>query len=340
MMIDADAHVIESEETWEYLEGAERKFKPRIVAPPQEDSQDEFWLIDERVHIKSLNVGRDTPRASRELRDVAERLKHMDELGVDIQVLYPTVFLMPVTNRSDVEVALCRSYNRWLADACKEGKGRLRWTAVLPLLSMQEALEEARFAKRNGACGIFIRGTEGERLLSDPYFLPLYEEVERLDIPLCVHSASGSFSLFDFYRYEPVGFSKFKLVIVGAFHSLILAGIPQKFPGLKMAFLEVSAQWLPYVFRDLTKRFRMEGREFKADLLSESRIYVGVETNDDLPYIVQNVGDDNLVIGSDYGHADSATELKALERLRVDTRLSATATDKILNHNPKALYGL
>ena len=121
MMIDADAHVIESEETWEYMEGEERKFKPRMVAPSQESSEDEFWLIDERVHIKSRNVGRDTPMASRELRDVGERLKHMDELGVDTQVLYPTVFLMPVTTRIDVEVALCRSYNRWLAEACKEG---------------------------------------------------------------------------------------------------------------------------------------------------------------------------------------------------------------------------
>ena len=134
--------------------------------------------------------------------------------------------------------------------------------------------------------------------------------------------------------------SKILIVVRWDCLALVLARIPEKFPGLKLAFLEVSGQWLPYVFRDLTKRFRMEGREFKADLLSESRIYVGVETNDDLPYVVQNVGDDNLVIGSDYGHADSATELMALERLSVDTRLSASTAEKILNLNPKALYGL
>lgn len=354
MRIDADAHVIETEETWEYMEGDDRKFMPRMVAPPQEDSPDEYWLIDERVHIRSTNVGRDTPPASRELRDAGVRLKHMDELNVDVQVLYPTVFLMPVTARAEVEVALCRGYNRWLAAACKEARGRLRWTAVLPLLCMEEALEEARYAGQNGACGIFIRGTEGDRLLTDPYFYPLYDEAARLDLPLCVHSASGTFSLFELYRYEPVGFSKFKLAIVGAFHSVVLARIPQRFPGLKMAFLEVSAQWLPYVYRDLTKRFRMEGREFKGDVsrecrdvsrecrdvLRECRIYVGVENNDDLPYVIDNAGDDNLVIGSDYGHADSATELMALERLSADPRLTPTTAEKILNHNPKALYGI
>ena len=341
MRIDADAHVIETEETWEYMEGADRKFMPRMVAPSQESSPDEYWLVDERVHIRSVNVGRDTPPASRELRDVAVRLKHMDELGVDVQVLYPTIFLMPVTARAEVEVALCRGYNRWLAAVCKEAGGRLRWTAVLPLLNMEEALNEVRYARQNGACGIFIRGTEGDRLLTDPYFYPLYDEAARLDIPLCVHSASGTFSLFELYRYEPVGFSKFKLVIVGAFHSVVLAGIPQRFPGLKLAFLEVSAQWLPYVYRDLTKRFRMEGREFAgATLLSDSRIYVGVENNDDLPYVIDNAGDDNLVVGSDYGHADSATELMALGRLNDDPRLTPVTTEKILDHNPKALYGI
>jgi hypothetical protein len=49
----------------------------------------------------------------------------MDQLGVNIQVLYPTVFLMPITNRPDIELALCRSYNRWLADICRDGKERL-----------------------------------------------------------------------------------------------------------------------------------------------------------------------------------------------------------------------
>jgi predicted TIM-barrel fold metal-dependent hydrolase len=108
-----------------------------------------------------------------------------------------------------------------------------------------------------------------------------------------------------------------------------------------MAFLEVSAQWVPYVYRDLTKRFRMEGREFSgATLLSDSRIYVGVENNDDLPYIIDNAGDDNLVIGSDYGHADSATELMALERFSADSRLAPMTVEKILDHNPRALYGI
>jgi predicted TIM-barrel fold metal-dependent hydrolase len=340
MIIDADAHVLETEETWSYLEKSELKYRPEIVSPSSGDANDEYWLIDGRLHLKSRNVGKDTPKVSREMRDIGVRLKHMDELGVDIQVLFPTVFLSPLTAQPEIDLALSRSYNRWLADKCSCGEGRLRWAAVLPLLAMDKAVEEARFAKQNGAAAIFLRGTEGDRLLCDPYFYPLYEEASRLELPLCVHSASGSLPLYEFYRYEPVGFSKFKLSIVGGFHSFVVAQVPERFPRLKMAFLEVSAQWVPYAYRDLIKRFRRQGQELKRDFLHERRLYVGVETNDDLPYIFQTAGDDNFVIGSDYGHADSATELKALENLRRDTRLNAAVINKILDNNPRELYGI
>src|ERR1051325_10037683 len=180
MIIDADAHVLETEETWSYLESGEAKYRPEIVSP-HGNSTDEYWLIDGRLHLKSRNVGRDTPKASREMRDVNVRLQHMDELGVDVQVLFPTVFLSPITAEPEIDVALSRSYNRWLADKCKPAKDRLRWAAVLPLLSIDKAVEEARFAKQNGATAIFMRGTEGEHLLCDPYFFPLYEEASRLE---------------------------------------------------------------------------------------------------------------------------------------------------------------
>jgi predicted TIM-barrel fold metal-dependent hydrolase len=137
-----------------------------------------------------------------------------------------------------------------------------------------------------------------------------------------------------------VGFSKFKLSIVGGFHSFVVAQVPEKFPRLKMAFLEVSAGWVPYAFRDLVKRFRRQGQELKSSFLGERRLYIGVETNDDLPYIFQTLGDDNFVIGSDYGHADSATELKALENLRKDGRLNESVVAKILDTNPRELYGI
>ncbi len=338
--IDADAHVLETDRTWEYMLETEREFRPRAVATPDaEESGGESWLVDGRLHAKARNVGADTPKAAREMEDIDARIKHMDELGVDIQVLYPTIFLRPFTLRPEIELALSRSYNRWLVDIWKRGQGRLRWVAVLPLLSMEKALAEARWAQENGACGIFIRGLEGDRLLSDPYFYPLYEEAGRLDMPVCVHSATGSFAVHDFFERE-CGFNKFKLAVVGSFHSVLFAGIPQRFPKLKFGFIEVSAQWIPYALHDIARRFQRKGQTLSRDILRESRIYVACQTDDDLPYILRYSGADSLVIGSDYGHADTASELAALRTLKDRGEIDVGVIEKILDDNPRALYGL
>ena len=338
--IDADAHVLETDRTWEYMLESEREFRPRVVATPDaEESGGESWLVDGRLHAKARNVGADTPKAAREMADIDARIKHMDELGVSIQVLYPTLFLIPLTPRPEVELALSRSYNRWLVDIWKRGQGRLRWVAVLPLLSMEKALAEARWAQENGACGIFFRGLEGDKILSDPYFYPLYEEASRLDLPVCVHSATGSFAVHDFFERE-CGFNKFKLAVVGSFHSVLFAGIPQRFSKLKFGFIEVSAQWIPYALHDIARRFKRNGKTLSRDILRESRIYVACQTDDDLPYILRYSGADSLVIGSDYGHADTASELEALRTLKDRGEIDAGVIEKILDDNPRALYGL
>ena len=56
--------------------------------------------------------------------------------------------------------------------------------------------------------------------------------------------------------------------------------------------------------------------------------------------MLEYAGEDNLVIGSDYGHDDSSSELKALRILRQDGSVSRRAIDKMLDDNARALYGL
>ncbi|HYA30126.1 MAG TPA: amidohydrolase family protein, partial [Acidobacteriota bacterium] len=259
-VIDSDAHVLETERTWDYMLESERPLRPRIVPTPDDPtSGGESWLIDGTYLGKARNVGYDdTTREAREMEDIKARLKHMDDLDVDVQVLYPTFCLRPYTRRPEVELALARSYNRWLIDIWKAAPDRLRWVALLPLLSMDKALEEARYAKENGACGLFIRGLEGEKRLHDAYFFPLYEEAGKLNLPICVHSATGSFTVHDYFSDE-CGFNRFKLAVVGSFHSLIFYKIPEKFPKTKWAFIEVSAQWVPYVIHDFARRYERNG---------------------------------------------------------------------------------
>ena len=353
LTIDADAHVLENPHTWDFLEEAEQDFRPEIIVSERKHTKaemrdkwdrlpqrgTEYWFVDGRLQPKSHNVGLDTSPEAREMRDVEARLRHMDELEVDVQVLYPTLFLRPVTMKPAVELALCRTYNRWLAGLCEGTKGRLRWIALLPFLTMDKALAELAWAKDAGACGFMMRGLEGEKQITDPYFFPVYEEAARLDLPACVHSGIASFTYQDLFPVQ-AGFRRFKLAVVGDFHSLIMEGIPAKFPGLRFGFIEVSAQWLPYVIHDLKRLSERQGMEFPDDVLRENRVYVACQTDDDLATILRYGGEDNLVIGTDYGHADRSAEIEALRVLRNKGEVAPHIIDKILGENAKTLYSL
>src|SRR4030095_353918 len=107
--------------------------RPRIVPTPNDLlSGGESWLVDGTYIGKARNVGHDTTREAREMGGIQARLKHMDELGADAPGLYPPIFLRPFARRPEVELAVTRSYNRWLIDIWKKAPDRLRWVAVLP----------------------------------------------------------------------------------------------------------------------------------------------------------------------------------------------------------------
>ena len=339
-VIDADAHVIENEHTWDFLEESELRFRPVTVTQTNPaDARKEYWLVDGTLAGRRFNVGSDTPPESRELTNVNARLEHMDRLGVDLQVLFPSIFLQPLTIRPEVERAICRSYNRWLAEIWSQGRGRLRWAAVLPLMTISEALAELRFAHDNGACAVYVHSVEVDKRLDSPYFYPLYREASRLNTPIAVHASTGNQAHFDLYAGDS-GFSTFKLPVIGAFHAIVYSDIPGLFPELRFGFIEVGAQWVPYATRDLARRFGRQKREMKADLFKTDRLYVACQSDDDVPYLVQCMGEDNLLIGSDYGHADTASELAALDNLRKVHGLEPRVSDKILDANARAFYGL
>lgn len=358
-VIDADTHVDETDETWNYLEGDEERFRPITVSQtvpggsstlPKGYSR--YWLIDGQLRIRRIRDDRrtGTVQATRELQDIEGRLEQMDALGVDVQVIYPTLFLMQVSGRPDVETALCKSYNRWMAEKWRQGRGRLRWVAPLPLLSMDVALEELNFARENGACGVLKKGRECDnRLASDPYFFPLYEEASRLALPICIHLGTGDPELREAAPDGIAGMLSLTLPVVDAFHVLTIRDVPKRFPNLRFGFVEATASWLPYVLTELRRGQKrrpnswMKAFELSQDLLRENRFYVTCDTFDDLAQMIRLAGDDNFIIGSDYGHADMSAEIDALGILKKqapEQGVSQQSVSKILDQNARTFYGL
>lgn len=353
-VIDADAHVIEIDETWEYMDPSERDYKPGVAYQTLETGEViKYWVIDGRAIRTAwpggggqgefgLFIGNVAlPTESKFMLDVQARLHHMDELGTDVQVLFPSMWTGPITTNPKEEVAICRSYNRWMADIHAQGKGRFKWAAVVPVLALHEAEAQLRFAKDNGAVAVNLRGVEaGNHLINDPYLFPLFELAGELDMPICPHSGTGSFEIDNIFGSPLTAFERNKFSGLSAFHTLMMTGLAARFPRTKWGMIEFSADWLPYLLNDLRRRVERRGGQMDGRPLADNNIWVTIQLNDDLEQIYRYVGDDRLVIGTDYGHADSATEVNALNVFQDDERMSAASRERILDANPRALYAL
>jgi predicted TIM-barrel fold metal-dependent hydrolase len=355
--IDADAHVIETEETWSFLSPSERRFRPRLVASESDPSR-QSWVIDGKprgfrfptltekdLEQRARRTGRsaDAPQASREMSDVGLRLRDMDRLGIDIQVLHNTIFIEQLTDRPEIDVALCGSWNRWLAQIWKQSDDRLRWSMVPPLLSIPDALDQIREARQNGAVAVLMRPMEGHRILVDPYFYPIFEEAQKLDMAIAVHIANANPDVVSLLRspYDPgATFALFRAPTVVACHELLMSEIPQVFPTLRWGFIEASAQWVPWIEHEARFRWQAQGRELPENLFEACRVYVTCQTDDDLPYVAKYAGENNLVIGTDYGHFDTSTEVDAITVFRESSPLPKDVIEKVLVANPARLYGL
>ena len=183
-IIDCDTHCEETDATWGWLTDEELPFKPTTAYPSHPDptrAPTRYWMIDGHRQPRPYrdDVRTQTTAETRELTDPMARVRHMDELGVEVQVIYPSLMLVGITEEPRVELALKRSYNRWMADRCAQTNGRLRWVCLPPLVDIPTALEEIRFAKAHGACGIFKKGDrEGGHWVSEEYFYPIWEECQ------------------------------------------------------------------------------------------------------------------------------------------------------------------
>jgi len=360
-VVDADTHIAESEGMWRLMDQDMIPRRPiRLSAPTDTLYKDRnaFWLIDGNIFPKpagrgSYNLmtpslpGQESARSGvsipcRELTDIEARLADMDRLGIETQVVYPTLFLITLTDDVKLEIALCKAYNRWLAAAWSKAGNRLRWVAVVPLRSVEASIEEMRAAKNNGAVGLFFRGIEDKLTLDHPYFFPIYEEASRLDLPICIHTGSGAPSLLKLFDTERNStFAHNRVLPLIAFRDLVANKIPELFPGLRFGFIEASAGWIPYLIHVVRRLFRDRWKfASSAELFREYRLYVACEADEDIPYIARHTGEDHILIGSDYGHNDPSKEPQLVATMRARKDTPRDLIEKILCDNPRKFYSI
>lgn len=360
-IIDADTHISEGEAMWTMMDKNMYPRRPLVLSVPEDTvfgNRNAFWLIDGEIYPKPAGKGsfalvtpsaqkvqegrKDSTPATREMTDIKGRLADMDKLHTAAQVVYPTLFLVYNTKDRELEIALCRAYNRFLAQASDEAPQRIKWVAVLPLQSIKDAIDEIRFAKQHGAVGIFFRGIEGEYTLDNPHLFPVYEEAQKQNLSVCVHTGCGVraiLEMFDISRNHTFGHTRVMPLL--AFRDIIANKIPEQFPGLRFGFIEAAAGWVPFLIH-IVRRLQKEKFRFasSAELFREYRLFVACEADEDIPYLAKYTGEDHLLIGSDYPHSDPSREDQFVNAINAREDIPAELRQKILYDNPRAFYAM
>jgi len=160
VVIDSDAHVEESVETWSYLPPEFYKFRPLPVVFPEDTcfaERNAAWVIDYKLrHFAAtptlMRQAREkgVPIPVQEMKDVGGRLEAMDEFGIDVQVVFPSAWLGTLAENVELEAALANSYNQFMAAQCKQSGGRICYVAVVAWRRPDLAIQEIRRVKQEG----------------------------------------------------------------------------------------------------------------------------------------------------------------------------------------------
>ena len=370
---DADAHVMMSPRMWQDLPETIWPRRPRPVQiedPEGLGGWQSSWFVEGRLTPHLWGSGSqpaNTPATtnptfpgtdaslpieigSRDLSRPELRLKDLDRMGIDTTVLYPSTLYATMTDDPELEAHLFRAYNRYMGASCRANPKRLKWAGLLPLRHAGEGRQAVVEMKELGASAAVVFGTAGDRLISDPFFSPIFDELTRTGLPLSIHFGMSYPPLREHSRTMFSGqFIGMTLPVFLGFYAAIGGGLLDRYPSLKIAFLEFGSEWILYavprmeLFRKMARR---RGAPWPSDMpqkeildyVRSGRLFITCEGEDALlPQEIELVGEDHLLFASDMPHPelrDNAAK-EILER----RDLSPGQKRKILCDNATRFYG-
>jgi predicted TIM-barrel fold metal-dependent hydrolase len=360
-VVDADGHVLEPMAAWN---GVPEPVRPKIHT----DSAGYEHVIVGDKEVVAVSLGLLATPGSRMSDtssfkpidealpggyDPVRRLEDMDAEGIDTAVLYPSVGLnFWALEDPFAAVTLARAYNDWLAGYCQAAPERLFGAAMVPLQDPGAAASELRRARVElGFPAAFVRPNPVlGRCIADRQHEPLWEAAEELDVAIGIHEGSsviiptlGSDRPFNPLVLHAIS-HPFEQMLACA--QLIVFGVLERHPGLRVAFLESGATWGAFWPERLDEQVHGFGGFCPQMKLTPSEYFkrqcwISTEVDEAaLPAVAGLIGERRIVWGSDYPHHD-ATFPGALKAL-VDTvaPLPKATQARILGENALELYRL
>ena len=295
-----------------------------------------------------------------EYRDRDARLAVMDEQGLEKIWLFPTlgmIYEQPLKHDPEGVGIMFRAFNRWLEeDWGYDYQGRIFASPYVSLADATVAIEELERAIGLGARTICMRPAapttvRGTRTPGDPEFDPFWARVAEAGITVVVHAGDSGYSTNGYARegfstdFSGAGKASIAMVsmeraIYDFLASLIFDRLFLRFPNLRVISVENGAEFLPDLFRKLRSVHRRIPGLFPEDPVETFRRHVWINPfwEDDVNEIVELMGADRVVFGSDWPHIEA---LPAPLDYLVELKEFDDATrQKILRHNAEELNTL
>jgi hypothetical protein len=268
-------------------------------------------------------------------------------------VLYPTAGLsFGLIQDPDWACVVARTYNNWLYHKFCKADSRLKGVALLPVHNPQEAAAELRHAvkERGMVAGLLPAVTMLNKGYGHEDFHPIYEEAQKLDVPLTVHGAVSRGLGFDFLQtMSMIHTLEHPIAQMIQLTSVVLDGVFDLFPKLRMGFLEAGAGWIPYMMNRMDEKFHIDRKRkhfplsvLPSEYFKRGNVYVTCETDEStLDVVVREMGEDYLMYPTDFPHERQAGEFAVdIPEFWERKDLSEQTKRKILSENAKRFYNM
>ncbi len=277
-------------------------------------------------------------------------LDAMYKMGIDYSVVFPTDLLtLGLHPQSDLEVAIANGYARWMTEEILPHSDTLKLLLYLPFSNPEACVKIVEeYGHRKGVVGCMVTSVRYNPVYHNS-FMRLYSMLEERGLPLAFHTASfwmerAFQQLNSFMSAHALGFPLYNMIQMT---NLVVNGIPERFPKLKMLFIESGLTWIPFVMSRLDNDYmqrsaeapllKRKPSEYIRDFYFTTQPLDSYDNPDHLAAIFDMIdGENKLLFATDYPHQDFDTP-NTIYQLPF---LSEKAKRKILGENALKLWNI
>jgi predicted TIM-barrel fold metal-dependent hydrolase len=358
-IISADSHITEARNTYtDYMDPAWRDRAPHIVDDEKAGSLFVVPGMNKPIPLglvaaaglppEEIRVfGRKFEDLHRSGWDSSVRLADQDRDGVKAEVIYPTVGMVLCNHPDfDFKKACFAGYNRWIAEYCAAHTERLLGVGQTSMRSVEDGIEELDAIAALGLRGVMMPGVPAVEDYDSPIYDPFWQRAVELQLPLSFHILTTPDT-----RTRGPKMNGFLSIVRGCqdiMGTLVLGGVFQRNPDLKIVCVEADAGWVPHYMYRMDHAFKRHRNWLPASqdlsrLPSEYfRDHIYTTFQDD--WVAFQTADlmnwERLMWANDFPHSDSTWPWSQEMLGKQKSHLRDEQCERILCRNVAELYGI